>query len=71
MSILKKSAIGLDIAYQAFVFDDRTGVGSPNPTVNGTYHTINHAGSATFRLIYLERRYKKELPIRKMSCWRR
>lgn len=49
-SFLAKSSIGLDIFYQAFVFDTRTVTGSPNPTVNGTYHTTNHAGGATFRL---------------------
>lgn len=47
---LRKSSIGLDVFYQAFVFDTRTVTNSPNPTVNGTYHTTNHAGGATFRL---------------------
>ena len=47
---LAKSSIGLDVFYQAFVFDPRTVTGSPNPTVNGTYHTTNHAGGATFRM---------------------
>ena len=43
-------AIGLDVFYQALVFDTRTVVGSPNPTVNGTYRTTNPAGGATFQL---------------------
>lgn len=49
-SFLAKSSIGLDIFYQAFVFDTRTVTDNPNPTVNGTYHTTNHAGGATFRV---------------------
>ncbi|NGZ95686.1 MAG: long-chain fatty acid transporter [Nitrospira sp. WS110] len=49
-SFFAKSSMGLDVFYQAFVFDTRTVTDSPNPTVNGTYHTTNHAGGATFRL---------------------
>jgi long-chain fatty acid transport protein len=49
-SFLAKSSIGLDVFYQAFLFDTRTVTGSPNPTVNGTYHTTNHAGGMTFRM---------------------
>ena len=48
--LFARSAIGLDVFYQAFVFDTRTVTGSPNPTVNGTYHTTNHAGGVTFRM---------------------
>ncbi len=49
-SFLAKFAIGLDLFYQALVFDTRIVTGSPNPTLNGTYRTTNHAGGATFRL---------------------
>ncbi|MDH4303878.1 MAG: outer membrane protein transport protein [Nitrospira sp.] len=49
-SFLAKSSIGFDVFYQAFVFDTRTVTGSPNPTVNGTYRTTNHAGGVTFRI---------------------
>ena len=42
--------MGMDLAYQAFLFDTRTVTGSPNPTVNGTYRTTNHAGAVTFRV---------------------
>jgi long-chain fatty acid transport protein len=49
-SLFAKSAIGLDLFYEAMVFDTRTVTDNPNPTVNGTYHTTNHAGGATFRL---------------------
>jgi len=51
-SFFTKSAIGLDLFYQAFVFDARTVTDSPNPTVNGTYRTTNHAGGMTFRIIF-------------------
>lgn len=49
---LTKTSIGLDVFYQAFVFDTRTVIDNPNPTVNGTYRTVNHAGGMTFRVIY-------------------
>ena len=47
---LAKSSMGMDLAYQAFLFDPRTVTGSPNPTVNGTYRTTNHAGAVTVRV---------------------
>ncbi|CUS31349.1 OmpP1/FadL family transporter [Candidatus Nitrospira nitrificans] len=49
-SLFATSAIGLDLFYEALVFDTRTVSDSPNPTVNGTYRTTNHAGGATFRI---------------------
>ncbi len=45
-----KSAIGLDLFYQALVFDTRTVTDNPNPTVNGTYRTTTHGGGATVRI---------------------
>jgi hypothetical protein len=39
---------GLAVFYQASVFDTRTVIDSPNPTVNGTYRTMNHAGMQPF-----------------------
>lgn len=48
--LFAKSSIGLDVFYQALVFDTRTVTDSPNPTINGTYRTTNHAGGATFRV---------------------
>ena len=45
-----KRSMGMDLSYQAFLFDTRTVTGSPNPTVNGTYSTTNHAGGVTFRV---------------------
>lgn len=49
-SLFATSAIGLDLFYEALVFDTRTVSDSPNPTVNGTYRITNHAGGATFRI---------------------
>ncbi len=45
-----KRSLGMDLSYQAFLFDTRIVTGSPNPTLNGTYRTTNHAGSVTFRV---------------------
>ena len=50
--LLTKTSMGLDLSYQALVFDARTVTGSPNPTVNGTYRTTNHAGGLTFRVSF-------------------
>jgi long-chain fatty acid transport protein len=49
-NFMAKSSIGLDVFYQAFIFDTRTVTDSPNASVNGTYHTTNHAGGATMRV---------------------
>lgn len=48
--LFARSAIGLDLFYQALVFDTRTVTDSPNPTINGTYRSTNHVGGATFRI---------------------
>lgn len=47
---LGRKALGIDMAYQALLFESRTVTGSPNPTVNGTYQTTTHAGSITMRV---------------------
>ena len=47
---MTKKTMGLDLSYQALVFDSRTVVGSLNPTVNGTYRTTQHVGGVTFRV---------------------
>lgn len=49
---LTKKSMGIDLSYQALIFDSRTVTGSPNPTVNGTYSTTNHAGGVTFRVSF-------------------
>lgn len=48
--LLSRKAMGIDLAYQAILFEKRTVVGSPNPTTDGTYKTFNQAGSVTMRL---------------------
>lgn len=45
-----RKALGIDVAYQALLFESRTVTGSPNPTVNGTYQTTTHAGAMTMRV---------------------
>lgn len=45
-----KRSLGIDFSYQALPFDTRTVTGGPNPTVNGTYRTIQHVGGITFRI---------------------
>lgn len=49
---LKPKAIGLDLSYQAALYEDRTVLGNRNPTVNGIYRTTLHVGSASIRMIY-------------------
>lgn len=48
--LLSRQAMGIDLAYQALVFQQRTVVGSPNITTDGTYRTTNHIGSVTMRV---------------------
>ena len=45
-----RKALGIDVAYQALLFESRAVTGNPNPTVNGTYQTTTHAGSVTMRV---------------------
>ena len=52
MGSLKPKAIGVDLSYQAALYEDRTVLGNRNPTVNGTYRTTLHSGSASIRVIY-------------------
>lgn len=47
-----KRSMGMDLSYQALLFDTRTVTGSPNPAVNGTYRTTNHAGGVTMRVSF-------------------
>ncbi len=49
---LKPKAIGLDIAFQAGLYEDRTVQGNRNPTVDGLYRTTLYLGSATVRMVY-------------------
>jgi long-chain fatty acid transport protein len=49
---LKPKAIGLDLAFQAGLYEDRTVQGNRNPTVDGIYRTTLYLGSATVRMVF-------------------
>jgi long-chain fatty acid transport protein len=49
---LKPKAIGLDLSFQAGLYEDRTVTGNRNPTVDGTYKTTLYNGSASIRMVY-------------------
>ena len=49
---LKPKAIGLDLAFQAGLYEDRTVQGNRNPTIDGIYRTTLYLGSATIRMVY-------------------
>jgi long-chain fatty acid transport protein len=49
---LKPKAIGLDLAFQAGLYEDRTVQGNRDPTVDGIYRTTLYLGSATIRMVY-------------------
>jgi long-chain fatty acid transport protein len=49
---LKPKAIGLDLAFQAGLYEDRTVQGNRSPTVDGIYRTTLYLGSATIRMVY-------------------
>lgn len=41
---------GIDLAYQAILYEARTIAGNLNPTVNGTYRSTLHVGSLNLRV---------------------
>lgn len=43
-------AMGLDLAYQAIVYEPRTVLGNQDPSVDGTYNTIIHVGAVNMRV---------------------
>jgi long-chain fatty acid transport protein len=49
---LKPKAIGVDLSFQAALYEDRTVTGNRNPTVNGTYKTTLYNGGLSIRVIY-------------------
>lgn len=49
---LKPKAIGIDLSFQAGLYEDRTVLGNRNPTVDGTYRTTLYLGSASIRMVY-------------------
>ncbi|MFO0731266.1 MAG: outer membrane protein transport protein [Nitrospiraceae bacterium] len=46
----RPKGLGLDVAYKAVLYEDRTVAGNVNPTVNGTYRTTLHVGSVNIRM---------------------
>ena len=52
VGLLKPKAIGVDLSFQAALYEDRTVVGNRNPTVDGTYKTTLYTGGASIRVIY-------------------
>ena len=46
----KALSLGIDLAYQAILYEGRTVAGNVNPTVNGTYRTTLHVGSINLRV---------------------
>jgi long-chain fatty acid transport protein len=49
---LKPKAIGVDLSFQAALYEDRTVLGNRNPTVDGTYRTTLYNGSVSIRMVY-------------------
>ena len=52
VGVLKPKLIGLDLSYQAALYEDRTVVGNRNPTVNGLYKTTLHTGGVSIRVAF-------------------
>ena len=49
---LKPKAIGLDLSYQAALYEERTITGNRNPSVNGVYKSVFHLGGISVRFLY-------------------
>ncbi len=49
---LKPKLFAIDLSYQAAFYEVRTVTGNQNPTVNGRYDTLIHAGSLSLRFNY-------------------
>jgi len=49
---LKPKAIGVDLSFQAALYEDRTVSGNRNPTVDGTYRTTLYLGSGSIRMVF-------------------
>ncbi|HEY5626460.1 MAG TPA: outer membrane protein transport protein [Nitrospira sp.] len=52
IGFLKPKTIGLDISYQASLYEERTVQGSQNPTVNGIYKTTLHTGGVSIKMSF-------------------
>ena len=51
-SSLWPKAIGFDVAFQEWFYEPRTVTGNRNPTVDGTYHTYVHLGTASLKFMF-------------------
>ena len=49
---VKTKLIGLDVSYQAALYEERTITGNRNPTVNGLYKTTLHTGGISIRVAF-------------------
>ena len=49
---VKTKLIGLDLSYQAALYEARTITGNRNPTVNGLYKTTLHTGGVSIRVAF-------------------
>ncbi|HEU4685744.1 MAG TPA: outer membrane protein transport protein [Nitrospira sp.] len=49
---VRTKAIGLDLSYQASLYENRTVAGNRNPTVNGLYNTTLHTGGLSVRMLF-------------------
>lgn len=52
IGLMKPKSIGLDLSYQASLYEDRTVTGNRNPVVNGLYKTTLHTGGVSFKVAY-------------------
>lgn len=52
VGVLKPKLIGLDLSYQAALYEDRTVVGNRNPTVDGAYKSLLHTGGISIRVAF-------------------
>ena len=52
VGVLKPKLLGLDLSYQAALYEDRTVVGNRNPTVNGSYKSVLHTGGISIRVAF-------------------
>lgn len=48
----KAKLIGVDVSYQAALYEERTITGNRNPTVNGLYKTTLHTGGVSIRFAF-------------------
>lgn len=49
---VRAKSIGLDLSYQASIYDQRTITGNQNPVVNGLYKTTLHTGGVSIKLTF-------------------